>query len=65
MPKFLSKNAFGIDIFETIGKINLALMDWGYGKNELAMLSREQEDLLRTYLDNYLGEKIPYEYTGK
>lgn len=53
LPKFLVKNAFGVNIFETIGKINIALMGWGCGRNlpvELSTLSRKQEDLLQTYL---------------
>ena len=50
LPKFIVKTPFGVNISETIGKINLALLDWGWGRNELATLSNEEEDLLRIYL---------------
>jgi len=50
LSKFLVKNLFGVNVFETIGKINIALLDWGYGRNKFAALSTEQQDLLRTYL---------------
>ena len=50
LPKFVVKTPFGVNISETIGKINLALLDWGWGRNELATLSNEEEDLLRIYL---------------
>jgi hypothetical protein len=50
LPKFVVKTPFGVNISETIGKVNLALLDWGWGKNELATLSNEEEDLLRIYL---------------
>jgi hypothetical protein len=50
LSKFLVKNLFGVNVFETIGKINIALLDWGYGRNKFAALSTEQQDLLQTYL---------------
>ena len=44
------KTPFGVNISGTTGKINLALLDWGWGRNKLATLSNEEEDLLRIYL---------------
>ena len=51
LPKFLTKNMFGISVFETIGKINIALLEWGSGRGRMYdRLSNEEADLLQTYL---------------
>lgn len=51
LPKFLTKNIFGISVFETIGKINIALLEWGSGRGRLYdQLGNAREDLLQTYL---------------
>ena len=50
LPRFIVKNMFGVNVFRTIGNINLALLDWGEGRNRLTQLSNEQQDLLTTYL---------------
>ena len=52
LPKFLTEGMFGVNIFETIGKINMALLDWNYGRKgqEYSQLSNKQTDLLQTYL---------------
>ena len=51
LPKFLIKNLFGVNIFETVGKINIALLEWGSGRGQMySQLSNEQQDLLQTYL---------------
>ncbi len=51
LPKFIVKSMWGVKIFETIGKINLALNDWGDGRgNKYARLNSWEEDLLGIYL---------------
>lgn len=50
LPKFLKKNMFGVNIFATIGAINIALLEWGDGREHLSYLNRIEEELLQKYL---------------
>lgn len=50
LSKFLVKTVFGVNVSETIGKINVALLEWGDGRSRFATLSGKEEDLLKTYL---------------
>lgn len=51
LSKFLVKTIFGINAFRTIGKINMALLGWGDGRDHLyCKLTNEKEELLTLYL---------------
>ena len=51
LPKFLTKSMFGISVFETIGRINIALLNWGSGRGRLYyQLSNPDHGLLQKYL---------------
>lgn len=51
LPRFIVKNIFGVDIFATVGAINIALLEWEDGRGKkYSQLSRENEDILKKYL---------------
>lgn len=51
LPRFIVKNIWGVNIFETVGAINIALLEWEDGRgHKYAQLSRENEDILKKYL---------------
>lgn len=50
LPKFIVKNIWGVRVFDTIANINLALLDWGDGRDNLTQLGHGETDLLQMYL---------------
>lgn len=50
LRKFIARSMWGVNVTDTIGQINLALLDWGEGRGKLTQLGNDDVDLLCIYL---------------